>query len=91
MTYIENETEYEVSELLCLKCLKRWIATYPSELPLKDIVCQCGEAGYVIKTGQTLPDIPDEKMENDIRFQNMVRMWGKKDAIAKYREYIWGA
>ena len=34
--------------------LKRWIAVYPEETPLKDIECTCGEIGYVIKTGQEL-------------------------------------
>ena len=78
MIHIEDNIEHEVAELICLKCLNRWIGVYPSELPLKDIECKCGEVGYVIKTGQILPDVPDENMENDVRFQNMVRMWGKK-------------
>jgi hypothetical protein len=90
MTFIEDNIEHEVSELICLKCFNRWIGVYPSELPLKDIECKCGEVGYVIKTGQTLPDVHDENMENDTRFQNMVRMWGKKVAIEKYKEFVLG-
>lgn len=90
MTFIEENTEHEVAELICLKCLNRWIGVYPSELPLKDIECKCGEVGYVIKTGQTLPDVPDENMENDARFQNMVRMWGRKEAIEKYKMFVLG-
>lgn len=90
MTFIEDNIEHEVSELICLKCFNRWIGVFPSELPLKDIECKCGEVGYVIKTGQTLPDVPDENMENDTRFQNMVRMWGKKVAIEKYNEFVLG-
>lgn len=90
MIYTEDNTEHEVAELMCLKCLDRWIGVYPSELPLKDIECKCGEVGYVIKTGQTLPDVPDEYMENDARFQNMVRMWGRKEAIEKYRMFVLG-
>lgn len=87
---IELNLTHEVAELICLKCLNRWIGVYPSELPLKDIECKCGEVGYVIKTGQTLTDVPDENMENDARFQNMVRMWGRKEAIEKYKEFVLG-
>lgn len=46
--------EYAVSELVCLKCLRRWIAVYPRDLPLCQIECKCGEVGYVIHTGQEL-------------------------------------
>lgn len=89
-TYIEENTEYEVAELICLKCFNRWIGVYPSELFLKNLECKCGEAGYVIKTGQTLPDVDVEKFEHDKRYQNMVRMWGKKEAIEKYKTFVLG-
>lgn len=49
---INKNRPHEVSELICLKCLHRWIGVYPKDTPLKDIVCVCGESGYVIKTGQ---------------------------------------
>lgn len=52
----EVNMEHEVSELICLKCLHRWIGVYPTETLLKDIECPCGEVGYVIKTGQTLEE-----------------------------------
>lgn len=51
---IESNMEHEVAELICLKCLDRWIGVYPATVPLKDIECKCGAIGYVIKTGQTL-------------------------------------
>ena len=50
----ESNLEHEIAELICLKCLHRWIGVYPVETDLKDIECTCGEVGYVIKTGQTL-------------------------------------
>ena len=90
MTFIEENTEHEVAELICLKCLNRWIGVYPLELSLKDIECKCGEVGYVIKTGQTLPDVDVKKFEQDPRYQNMVKMWGRKVAIEKYREFVLG-
>lgn len=88
MRHIEDNIPHNVAELMCLKCLNRWIGVYPEDLALKDIECKCGERGYVIKTGQDLPDIPSEKMQNDRRYQNMVKMWGKKLAAEKYREFI---
>lgn len=88
--HIEDNMEHEVSELICLKCLDRWIGVYPSEVPLKDIECKCGEVGYVIKTGQTLPDNDVEIFEHNPVFQNMVKMWGRKVAIEKYKSFILG-
>lgn len=52
---INNNIPHEVSEVICLKCLNRWIAVYPEDTPLKTLECKCGEVGFVIKTGQTLP------------------------------------
>lgn len=43
---------HNVAEVICLKCLHRWIAVYPTETLLKELECPCGEIGYVIKTGQ---------------------------------------
>lgn len=54
MIEFEEHLPHEVSELICLKCLHRWIGVYPEGTPLKDLECQCGAVGYVIKTGQTL-------------------------------------
>ena len=51
----EEYLSHEVSEVICLKCLHRWIAVYPSRTLLKELECPCGEIGYVIKTGQTIP------------------------------------
>ncbi len=51
---IESNLPHEVAELICLKCLSRWIGVYPEKTPLKDLECKCGAVGYVIKTGQTI-------------------------------------
>lgn len=48
---------HEVTELICLRCLKRWIGVYPLGVLLKNIECpNCGEDGAVIKTGQNLEE-----------------------------------
>jgi hypothetical protein len=54
ITDIQAKMPHEVAELICLKCLHRWIGVYPESVPLKEIECTCGYKGYVIKTGQTL-------------------------------------
>ena len=51
---IEENMEHEVCELVCLKCLNRWIGVYPSSTLLKGLECECGAVGYIIKTGQTV-------------------------------------
>ena len=57
---IEEKLPHEVAELICLKCLKRWIGVYPLEVSLKDIECKCGARGLVIKTGPILKESEDE-------------------------------
>ena len=60
---ISNEAylEHEVNELICLKCLHRWIAVYPTTTWLKELECPCcHNQGFAIKTGQTLPESEDE-------------------------------
>lgn len=51
---IEANMEHTVSEVVCLKCLSRWICVRPSSVLLKEIECSCGNTGYVIETGQDL-------------------------------------
>lgn len=51
---IEENIPHEVSELICLKCFRRAIHAYPISTLLRDLECECGEVGYLIKTGQTL-------------------------------------
>lgn len=54
---IETNLSHTISEVICLKCLHRWISVRPSEVWLKDIECpNCGR-GYVIKTGQPLEEL----------------------------------
>lgn len=59
---VSNEAylEHEVSELICLKCLHRWIGVYPKQTPLKNLECKCGAVGFVIKTGQTIETTESE-------------------------------
>ena len=59
----EKNLPHEISEVICLKCLHRWIGVYPQSTLLKQLQCpQCEEIGYVIKTGQTI--------ESEIEYEN---------------------
>ena len=49
-----NKETWETCEVICLKCLHRWIACFPQEVLLKELECPEGHVGYAIKTGQTL-------------------------------------
>lgn len=47
----------ELSELICLKCYYRWVELYDVSLTLRKMRCtNCGDVGYIIKTGQTIPE-----------------------------------
>ena len=51
---IEENMEHVVSEVICLKCLHRWISVRPRTCLLKEIHCDCGNVGYVIETCQEM-------------------------------------
>ena len=54
ITNIEARKPHSVSEVICVKCGKRWISVRPEETLLKDIVCENCGAGYVIETGEVM-------------------------------------
>ena len=51
---------HTVSEVICLKCYKRWISVRPTYTLLIDLECpNCG-AGYVIETGQEYKEFDNQ-------------------------------
>ena len=51
---IDTKQPHTVSEVICVRCGKRWISVRPEKTLLKDLECEnCGH-GYVIETGQVL-------------------------------------
>ena len=53
---IEENMPHKVSEVICVKCLKRWICVRPASCRLSWLECpNCGP-GYVIETGEVLDD-----------------------------------
>lgn len=56
ITYIDERMPHVVSEVICVKCCKRWISVRPQETLLKHIECpNCG-AGAIIETGQEIKE-----------------------------------
>jgi predicted nucleic-acid-binding Zn-ribbon protein len=60
---IEDTMWHKVSELICLKCLYRYIGVRPGELLLKSIECpKCGKTGGTIETGEDPESSNDGKV-----------------------------
>lgn len=52
---IEDHYPHYLSEVICIKCYKRWYACRPVYTLLKELVCpDCNEKGYAIETGQPI-------------------------------------
>lgn len=52
---IETLLPHKLSEVVCLKCLYRWLAIRTEYVRLKQLECpHCRQQGYVIETGETI-------------------------------------
>ena len=52
---INENILHKVSEVICVKCAYRWLATRPVVTLLKDLECPwCGKQGFVIETGEII-------------------------------------
>lgn len=52
---INDSRPAKVSVVICLKCLKRWVAVRPLATRLIDLECpQCHEQGFAIETGEDI-------------------------------------
>jgi len=59
---IYDKKPHKVSEVVCLKCLFRWLAVRPEETQLKVLECPyCGEIGFVIETGEEYKGFSNER------------------------------
>lgn len=55
ITPIEEKMPHKVSEVICVRCMHRWIDVRPVGTLLKVLVCpKCGVAGGVIETGEEI-------------------------------------
>lgn len=61
ITPIEEYMPHLVAEVMCAKCLRRWIAVFPERTPLINLECPgCNLTGFVFCTGQIIKD-PEEE------------------------------
>lgn len=51
---IDSRKPHTISEVICVKCGKRWVSVRPQATLLKKLECENCGAGYVIETGQDL-------------------------------------
>lgn len=51
---INEKLPHTVSEVICVKCCKRWIAVRPTRVLLKSLECPACGPGYVIETGEKI-------------------------------------
>ena len=59
--YVAEHTPHCTAELICINCKERWIGVWPEQVPLKDLSCPyCRQRGFIITTGQFLPDDLEE-------------------------------
>jgi len=53
---IDEYLPHKVSEVICVKCGNRWISVRPEKTLLKELECpNCG-AGWVVETGEDMPE-----------------------------------
>ena len=58
---IDARKPHSVSEVICVKCGKRWVSVRPEGTLLKHLECENCGAGYVIETGQILDVYEDDQ------------------------------
>lgn len=52
---VEETLPHKISEVICVKCGKRWISVRPENVLLKHLQCPgCEQEGFVIETGQEI-------------------------------------
>lgn len=56
MLDLDSKRPHKVSEVICVKCGKRWICVRPVGTLLKWIECENCGSGYVIETGENLEE-----------------------------------
>lgn len=75
ITDITSRMSHKFSEVICVKCGKRWISVRPSFTLLKELECpSCHLIGYTVETGENVQD--DETIEKE--YENNI-IWLQKE------------
>ena len=53
---IESALSHQVAEVICVKCLNRYVCVWPNGTRLKDLECEACGSGYIILTGENIDD-----------------------------------
>lgn len=54
---LDEMRPHRVAETICVQCRKRVVSVWPDGTPLARLVCSgCGMSGFVILTGEPIPD-----------------------------------
>jgi hypothetical protein len=53
---INSNDPHKASEVICVKCFARWLAVRPTETKLIELHCKNCGPGYVIETGEIIPE-----------------------------------
>jgi hypothetical protein len=56
---------YELDEIICVKCGRRWIAARPEGTLLKHLECPEGHVGFAILTGEDIDRVYDSAGKED--------------------------
>ena len=55
---IDDYRPHITREVICIRCLARWVAVYPEDVLMKDLECpSCKRYGGVIATGQEFKEL----------------------------------
>lgn len=57
VSFFADRLPHKVSEVVCLKCLGRWVAVRPVGTKLVDLECKSCGPGFVIETGEELKEV----------------------------------
>ena len=58
LKFHKEDEDFTIEEVMCVKCLHRWIGVLPEGTLLKNVECpKCRKQGYSILTGQSFGEL----------------------------------
>ena len=53
---LDSKRPHKVSEVICVKCGKRWLSVRPADTLLMQLVCETCGSGFVIEIGEVFEE-----------------------------------
>ena len=70
--------ENKVSQVICLRCFRRWISARPVSTRLDELECpDCGQQGYAIETGET--SVAEELLKQISEIRDLTKKEGVRE------------